>query len=985
MIRALALLLTVLTGFTGLVYEVAWQKYLATLLGSHSEATAAVLGIFLGGLSVGYWLFGVLTDRIVTVAAARGRPPRLLLVYGLVESAIGLYALLFPWIFEFIRALSYAIPHGPGGLGFAIDVGLSILLIGPPTVMMGGTIPILTQALARSLEDATRFHAFVYAFNTAGAFLGALAAGFVLVPWLGLEGVSRSMGLINLLAGGIFVALGVRGRAVADLHEEGGGVGLPPGFVRYAFVAFLVGFAMMAVQTVVIRLAGLAFGSSPFTFSMVVAVFVLCIALGSFAVSAMTVIRRWFVVANLWLLSALLMILYPFLNESPYWAHLVRTVFRDHDAAFHPYMLLCFLALLAVVGPAALVSGATLPLLFHDLRGRFGHLGRMAGALYSWNTVGSLTGALLGGYALLFWLDLHHIYRIAVAATVLGASILTLRLAGGIRILVPLAAASVGTLFWVGPWDPDLLTLGLFRTRAPRPDVYRGFESYLEHYPRGAHPLLFHADGPNSTVSVRENRQPDGTRSLSIWTNGKPDSETYFDRQTLVLSAILPAMMAEKFERGFVIGYATGISAGELASLDTAKEVVVAEISPAVIDAAPLFDFANLGASTNPRVRIVASDAYRALMRSEGSFDVISSEPSNPWVAGVEMLYSREFLEAARDRLSPGGVFGQWIHRYEIDDRSLELILRTYASVFDHVAVLSLLQSDQLLLGFNELGGGIDHFRLAQRAQRPDFARALERARVDSFPALLAHEILPVGTLHAARLEGPVHTLLHPRLSDLAGRAFFRGTRTGIPFTGSGEAAEAGARNSMLRQHRSVAGGELSEADRMKLVSEACRYQPAPCAVLLAEWQRDAPESKTMSDVRRWAATKPGMQELADPERLNEIGELLGGDGTLTGTVSPERARRATEDFRSLYTHGAPFDPERLIGIWSRCREGARSQAECRERVARAQAASPLATRSKLETIFRSCRESASVGRVCQAGLDEARALVRGEPAPGSE
>ena len=183
LVRATALLLTVLTGFSGLVYEVTWQKYLATLLGSHSEATAAVLALFLGGLSVGYALFGARhAARRRSAPQARGEAPRLLLLYGAVEAGIGVYALLFPWLFRAVHALSLAIPHEAGGVGFALDVALSALLVLPPAVLMGGTIPILTQALSRSLDDATRLHAQVYAFNTAGAFVGALAAAFVLIP-----------------------------------------------------------------------------------------------------------------------------------------------------------------------------------------------------------------------------------------------------------------------------------------------------------------------------------------------------------------------------------------------------------------------------------------------------------------------------------------------------------------------------------------------------------------------------------------------------------------------------------------------------------------------------------------------------------------------------------------------------------------------------------------------------------------------------------
>ena len=175
MTRFTALFLTVLTGFSGLVYEVAWQKYLATLLGPHGEATAAVLAIFLGGLSVGYAIFGWATQRLVRRSRQRSRPPRFLLFYALVESGIGVYVLLFPSLFGVAQTLSLLAPVGEAGLGFTFDVVLSALLIGPPAVLMGGTIPILTLGLAGSRERATRIHAWVYGFNTAGAFSGALA------------------------------------------------------------------------------------------------------------------------------------------------------------------------------------------------------------------------------------------------------------------------------------------------------------------------------------------------------------------------------------------------------------------------------------------------------------------------------------------------------------------------------------------------------------------------------------------------------------------------------------------------------------------------------------------------------------------------------------------------------------------------------------------------------------------------------------------
>ena len=188
--RRVGLFLTLLTGFSGLVYEVTWQKYLAALLGSDSQATATVLGVFLGGLAAGYALFGRVARRR---ARSGSDTTRLLLLYGMVELGIGLYALCFPTLFRAIQSISYWSPPGPQGVSFAIDATMCALLIGPPSLLMGGTIPLLTQALAANLHDSTRLHALVYGLNTAGAFAGALCAGFFLIPLLGLQ---RSMVLV---------------------------------------------------------------------------------------------------------------------------------------------------------------------------------------------------------------------------------------------------------------------------------------------------------------------------------------------------------------------------------------------------------------------------------------------------------------------------------------------------------------------------------------------------------------------------------------------------------------------------------------------------------------------------------------------------------------------------------------------------------------------------------------------------------------------
>jgi predicted membrane-bound spermidine synthase len=935
LVRATALLLTMLTGFSGLVYEVAWQKYLATLLGSHSEATAAVLALFLGGLSAGYSLFGAVTRRVVRRAERRGEAPRLLLLYGVVEGSIGVSALLFPLLFRGVQALSLAIPHEAGGLGFALDVALSALLVLPPAVLMGGTIPILTQALSRSLADATRLHAHVYAFNTAGAFFGALAAGFVLIPWLGLTRVVLAMGVVNLLAGGTFLAIGLARNPIAVAAAGGDPDAPPPRLGTWALVALLVGFAAMGFQTVLIRVGGLSLGSSNYTFSMVVAVFVLCIAIGSFAVSALSHIPARLIVATQWLLAGLMALLYGQLNYAPYWAHVVRSWFRDVDTAFYPYYLIVFAASLAVLAVPIGLSGATLPLIFHHLKRQVGDLGAAAGKLYAWNTVGSLLGALLGGYLLLYWLDLDQVYLLALAAVVVAAVLLTAeiltlpRLAALVLLLVP----ALSGILALPRWEPNPLASAAFRMRAPKAEDGLGPKRFFRRA-MGDTRITFYDDDPNSSVAVREPTA--GPPNPAIITNGKPDGSIQLDYPTMALAALIPALFVERPEHGFVIGFGTGVTVGELAALRSMQKVTVAEISPGVIRAGARFEPHNQGALGNPKTNVVVSDAYRALLRSERQYDVIASEPSNPWVTGIEMLFSQEFLRAAKDRLRPGGVYAQWFHLYENDTSVVELVLRTYASVFDQVAVWYALGPDLILLGFKDpdLPRLLDTRRLRARFAQPDVAAGLRRAGIDSFPALLVHELLPLGVVHAAALADDVHTILHPVLSHRAGRAFFRGQLARIPPTYAPPAAEVGARNSLLRRFAAESGGRLDDGVHQQLTGEACKSQPFLCATLLGWWLAEIPESAAR-DAKHSSllGVNPFRRHVAPP-RIYALASLYGAAAE-GDPLTPEDATRLSDLFAEYWFHGAPFPREVLAAAWLRCRDG--GGARCRDALERAE------------------------------------------------
>ena len=764
------------------------------------------------------------------------------------------------------------------------------------------------------------------------------------MPSLGLVGVLVAMGLVNLGAGSLFLVLGVLRPAPAPAPAPTADAPGPvTGFKAFAAVALLTGFAMMTLQSVLIRLGGLAFGSSQFTFSMVVAVFVLCIALGSFAVSALPRIPPVLLPGSLWILLLLLALLYRGAEDLPYWAYALRSLFRDQDAGFYAYFLAAFAGLLALISLPVALSGAVLPLMFHALRERVTNLGDVAGRLYSWNTLGSLLGALLGGYALLFWLDLHHTYRIAMAAIALAAVLSSgpTRQTGQ-RIVTGLLLA--GTLLAIAAlpaWRPERLNLGMFRELPGSPTAFLGPEGFYAQHPllgqaekNGGLKWIFADDDPTSSVTVTEKLSKQGQRVRGLRTSGRGEGAIFETDTTMRLAGLLPALFAEKLERVFVIGYGLGMTVGELASLDSMREVRVVEISPAVIAAAPLFDYGNQNASKLPNVHIENSDAYRALIRSSGKFDAIVSIPSNTWVAGVEMLFSREFLQAVHDRLEPGGVYVQWFHAngfrsYENEPDPMALALHTFATVFSHVAVWYGSGTEMLIVGLLDDRAALDLPRIEQQVHRKDVSEGLLRAEIRSFASLLAHELLPLGVVNAAHLPMTVHTLLHPRLGYLAARAFFSGSE-GQPLpTSDLDPARVGQRNSLQRRYAERFGGQLPEPERGKLVAQVCIHRPRECQTQLAAWTRDVPDSAARAAVL--AALEERTHGQLDLSLLPTLMTLFDGAPPSSQPVSVEDATRATQLFIDLYSHGEPFSRGALAEIWRRCESDVAQREACRQ------------------------------------------------------
>jgi len=375
----------------------------------------------------------------------------------------------------------------------------------------------------------------------------------------------------------------------------------------------------------------------------------------------------------------------------------------------------------------------------------------------------------------------------------------------------------------------------------------------------------------------------------------------------------VPALLAGKAERAFVIGYGTGWTVGVLNAIESMREIVVAEISRGVIDAAPLFDELNGDASTHPKTRIIRSDAYRALSREEGRYDVIVSEPSNPWTAGVELLYTREFLETVRERLAPGGIHAQWMHTYETDRETLGIVLRTYRDVFEGVGVWFARGSDLILLGFSDRDRPLDLARMEERFARPDFQELFAGHGVRSLPVLLSHELLPVGVLDAAELDFEMHTVLHPILSDRAARAFFEGRVAPVPFTPTPDTARAGAEASLLRRLRAAQGRPPTARERFDVVQEVCRYRLEECAAHIAEWQHEDPGSPELAQLVSTASGSKDHARLVQPELRAMLATFL-GDGDVSA-LEPQ----AAQTFIEYFNYSAPFDTAVLETLLARC------------------------------------------------------------------
>ena len=775
-------LLSLFTGYAALVYEVTWHRYLANLLGSQAQATAIILAVFLGGLAAGYGLFG---------RWSRNRDPKILIyLFGLAEIAIGLWALLFPWFYRL--AFSVVGSYGFGsGLSLFLDVFFAILLIGFPTCMMGGTLPLLTRALSTRIEEAPSLNARIYAVNTAGAFAGCLITGFLLLPSLGLSEILTYTSIINLLCGITSLTAGAlwsgsrlgKNKGGPSIEEEKASTSLLPevGLKKGCVIGFLAGFYSLALQTVFIRLTGLTIGSSEYAFSIIVSVYILMIALGAWHVVGRKKTLRSILINQAVVFIACIVV-YQSISYWPYAGHLVRIVFTSNEPAFYLHKGGVFLGLALLLSIPVGAMGRTLPLLFGATNSRLEESGATVGRLYGWNTAGSVVGAFFGGYVLLLFIDLDHLFRFLLLSMI-GTFMCILPWNKGLgrthKILTGVISAfAIGVIVIMPPWNEDWLARGLFRMNEARPLSFSGPGRLHASALRPVKEMLAYADGPNTTVSIIETDLPKGLKKTnlfprSIYVNGKSDGTTHGgDRVTTLLLAHIPALLgAGESESVAVVGFGTGLSIGAFTLYPNIKEIDCLEISPVVRDFARFFDAYNHQVTKNPKVRWRIGDAYRFLKHVDKKYAIIMSEPSNPWVVGVERLFSLEFYEIVKGKLEKDGVYAQWVQTHNISSRTLGIITNTFASVFPFVRLFK--AGSAILLIGSKASLNDRHLKNVERRFRiPSVAEELRSVNVTGPESLLALELwLPVEYFAGTEY----HSLERPKLAFLAGKESFYG------------------------------------------------------------------------------------------------------------------------------------------------------------------------------------------------------------------
>lgn len=707
-------LLFFLSGAASLIYEVVWMRDLTLIIGATTYAVATILSTFMGGLALGALLFGRWADRF-------SRP---LLIYALLEVGIGLYALVIPSLFGAARTLYvllYGLDLSHPSLSFtrALLAGLVLL---PPTVLMGGTLPVLASFLIRRRGEIGRSVGLLYFVNTAGAVVGCTLAGFLLIEHLGLLGTTRIAAATNFTLAVIAVAVDriLRQPMGAAQRTSSGHPTFPVVSQSAARLSLycigISGFVSLAYEVLWTRALLRYLYNSTYAFTTMLAVFLAGLALGSW-VSVVLPYRktrpiRLFAALEVgagagFLLSALLFADLRdassfILNES------VLGSFRDSlEALVLRSALILFLP--------AVFLGATVPIATEICARRFATAGRAVGNVYAINTVGAILGSLAAAFLMIPAIGMQGTLTLLVSTNfALALALAVVELESRTRRLA--VASTLAVMFFTAVLviPPDLFR----RTFVPAPDDR----------------LIFYKEGATDTVGVIER---DGQRFI-VYGDLRGTAATFTYPWNYVFGHLPVLLHPGEPENALHICFGVGNSLSALAAHASIREIDSVELSPHVLDVARYF-WSNNGVIENPKVHTIIDDGRNFVMATRKTYDIIELEPPETFTAGVVYLYTREFYEDIAARLADDGVFVQWVPVGEAPIEQEKMLFRAFYEVFPHGTVWQELFRDGPILLVGTKGPlRIDYQLLREKMQRPRVREDLEMSGIKSVEGFLS-------------------------------------------------------------------------------------------------------------------------------------------------------------------------------------------------------------------------------------------------------
>ena len=645
----------ILSGLAALSLEMVWLRRLSLQLGSAGLSATITLAIYMGGLGIGAsW-----SARYPWKRSTQG--------YGVLELFVAGWALGFPWLLSLLSPIFL-------GDNLLHNFLLSCPLLLPPAIAHGATLP----ALVSVIKDKTEI-SWLYAMNTLGAVLGVLISSFVIMPWIGVRGTEIFAAICCGLAG--LIALGLQNPSREK--ETSSTQGSLPNTVLFA--AGVAGASSMALEIIWSRLGALLIGGSVYAFAIVLAVFLSGIAFG--AAKGRTLDKKHLptALASIGLLAIIGCFAWRWL---PHGLALSWSLFGDGSQLPSGAILLA----IAMAG-APIASGMVFSLC---LQYGEGGSSAVAGRLLTVNTIGGVFGVILTGTYFMPMLGIVNTTLLIAGICIFSAILLPQQ---SLQFRGTILASFLVLYAFLPPWDVAIYATGLYNRIGEFVDLS---PRAIEKFAHDGWTDRFYRDGQSASVAVGQSNRT-GNIWLSI--NGKVDASTGDDMPTQILSGQLPVLIHTKNENlhTMVVGLASGVTANE-ARKSGADPLVVVELEPAIIEASHWFAGVNDQIFENPEVKIRVGDARAILSKEKTTYDIIISEPSNPWITGVSNLFTVDYWHLGRKRLADDGVFCQWVQLYALPPEAFRSLIASYLSVFPNTWLFETISgSDALLISAPQL------------------------------------------------------------------------------------------------------------------------------------------------------------------------------------------------------------------------------------------------------------------------------------------